>query len=204
MPGWMTHKLESRLLGEISAIRYLDDTTLITESKEELKSLLMKVKEESEKAGLKLNIQKTKIMAPSPIISWQIDGVKMETVSGFIFLGSKITADGDYSHQIKRCLLLGRGFPGGSAGKESACNERDLGLIPGLGRSPGEGKGYPPVFLLGEFQGLYRLWGRKELVMTDEKSYDKPRQHIKKQRHHFAGKGPYYQSYGFSSSHVWM
>ena len=79
MPGWMTHKLESRLLGEISAIRYLDDTTLITESKEELKSLLMKVKEESGKAGLKLNIQKTKIMAPSPIISWQIDGVKMKT-----------------------------------------------------------------------------------------------------------------------------
>ena len=80
----------------------------MAESEEELKSFLMKVKEESEKAGLKLNIQKTKIMAPSPIISWQIDGVKMETVSGFIFLGSKITADGDCTHEIKRCLPLGR------------------------------------------------------------------------------------------------
>ena len=80
----------------------------MAESKEELKSLLMKVKEESEKAGLKLNIQKTKIKASSPITSWQIDGETMETVTEFIFLGSKITADGDYSHEIKRCLLLGR------------------------------------------------------------------------------------------------
>ena len=143
MPGWMTHKLESRLLGKISAIRYLDDTTLITESKEELKSLLMKVREESKRAGLKLNIQKTKIMASSPITSWQIDGEKMETVSDFIFLGSKITADSDYSHQIKRCLLLGRGFSGSSAGKESACNAGDPRSILGLGRSLGEGKVYP-------------------------------------------------------------
>ena len=88
--------------------RYADDTTLMAESEGELKSLLMKVKEESEKAGLKLNIQKTKIMAPGPISSWEIDGETVETVSDFIFLGSKITADGDCSHEIKRCLLLGR------------------------------------------------------------------------------------------------
>ena len=111
---------------------------------EELKSVLMKVKEECEKVGLILNIQKTKIMASSPIALWQIDGETTETVRDFIFLGFKITADGDCSHEIKRCLLLGR------------------------------------------------------------KSYDKPRQHIKKQRHHFANKGPSNQSYGFSSSHVWV
>ena len=103
----------------------------------------MKVKEESEKVGLKLNIQKTKIIAPSPITSWQIDGETMETVKDFIFLGSKITEDSDYSHEIK-------------------------------------------------------------IVTPQKKSYDKPRQHIKKQRHHFANKGPYSQSYGFSSSHVQM
>ena len=91
----------------INNLRYADDTTLIAES-EELKSLLMKVKEESEKVGLKLNIQKTKIMASGPITSWQIDGKTVETVADFIFLGSKITADGDCSHEIKRCLLLGR------------------------------------------------------------------------------------------------
>ena len=89
----------------INNLRYADDTTLMAESEDELKSLLMKVKEESEKVGLQLNIQKTKIMASGPITSWQIDG---ETVSNFIFLGSKITAGGDYSHEIKRCLLLGR------------------------------------------------------------------------------------------------
>ena len=105
MLGWIKHKLESRLLGEIS---YPDDTTLMAESKEKLKSLLMKVKDESEKAGLKLNIQKTKIIASSPITSWQIDGKTVETVTDFIFLGSKITADGDCSHEIRRCLLLGR------------------------------------------------------------------------------------------------
>ena len=104
----------------------------------------MKVKEESEKVGLKLNIQKTKIMASSPITSWQIDGETMEIVTDFISVGSKLTADGDCSHEIKRCLLLGR------------------------------------------------------------KSYDQPRQHIKKQRHYFANKCPSSQSYGFSSSHVWM
>ena len=89
----------------INNLRYADDTTLMAESKEELKSLLMKVKEESEKAGSKLNIQKTKIMASCPITSWKIDG---ETVADFIFGGSKITADGDCNHEIKRCLLLGR------------------------------------------------------------------------------------------------
>ena len=92
----------------INNLRYEDDTTLIAESEEELKSLLMKVKEESEKVGLKLNIQKTKIMASDPITSWEIDGETMETVSDFILGGSKITADGDCSHEIKRRLLLGR------------------------------------------------------------------------------------------------
>ena len=92
----------------INNLRYADDTTLIAESEEELKSLLMKVKEESAKVGLKLNIQKTKIMASGPITSWEIDGETVETVSDFIFGGSKITADGDCSHEIKRCLLLGR------------------------------------------------------------------------------------------------
>ena len=95
-------------MSNINSLRYTDDTTLMAESEEELKSLLMKVKEESEKAGLKLNIQKTKIMASGPITSWKIDGETGETVTNFIFLGSKITADGDCSHEIKRCLLLGR------------------------------------------------------------------------------------------------
>ena len=122
----------------INNLRYADDTTLTAGSKE-LNSLLMEVKEESRNIALKLNIQKTKIMASSPIISWQIDGETVETVSDFIFLGSKITADGDCSHEIKR-----------------------------------------------------------------QKSYDQPREHIKKQRHYFANKGPFSQSYGFSSSQVWM
>ena len=123
----------------INNLRYADDTTFIAEC-EELKSLLMKGKEENEKVGLKLNIQKTKTMACGPIISWQIDG---ETVTDY-FWGSKITADGDCSHEIKRHLLLG------------------------------------------------------SKVMTQ------PRQHIQKQRHYFANKGPSSQSYGFFSSHVWM
>ena len=92
----------------INYLRYADDTTLMAESEEELKSLLLKVKVESEKVGLKLNIQKTKIMASGPITSWKIDGETVETVSDFIFWGSKITADGDCSHEIKRCLLLGK------------------------------------------------------------------------------------------------
>ena len=92
----------------INKLRYADDTTLMAESKEELKSLLMKVKEESEKVGLKLNTQKTKIMTSSPITSWQTDGETIETVKDFMLWGSQITADGDCSHEIKRCLLLGR------------------------------------------------------------------------------------------------
>ena len=118
-----------------------DDTTEMAESEEELKSLLMKVKEESEKAGLKVNTQKTKIMASSPVASWQIGGEKVETVTDCIFLGTRITVDGDCSYEIKT-------------------------LTP---------------------------W---------KESYGKPRQCIKKERHHFAHKGPYSQSYGFSSSHV--
>ena len=99
---------EGFLSYSFNSLRYADDTTVMAESEEELKSLLMRVKEESEKVGLKLNIQKTKIMASSPITSWQIDGETVETVSDFIFLGSKVTADGDCSHEIKRHLLLGR------------------------------------------------------------------------------------------------
>ena len=129
----------------INNLRYADDTTLVAESEEELKSLLMNVKEESEKVGLKLNIQKTKIMSFGPITPWQIDGETMETVTDFIFFGSKITVDGDCRHEIKR---------------------------------------------------------RKAAPW--KKIYEQPRQHIKKQRHYFANKGLSSQSYGFSSSHVWM
>ena len=132
-------------------LRYADDTTLMAES-EELKSLLMKVKEESEKVGLKLNTQKTKIMASGPITSWQIDGETMETVTDFILGGSQIAADGDCSHEIKRCLLL----------------------------------------------------GRKSMTNLDNKSMTNLDQPIKKQRHYFVDKGPSTQTYGFSSSHVWM
>ena len=129
----------------INNLRYAEDNTLMAESEEELKRLLMSVKEESEKTGLKLNIQKTKIMAFGPITSWQIEWEKVEAVTDFIFLGSKITVDGDCSHEIKRHLLA--------------------------------------------------PW---------KESYEKPRHHIKKQRHHFTDKSPCSQSYGFSSSHIWM
>ena len=121
----MKHKLESRLLGEINNLRHADDTNLMAKSQEELKSLLMKVKEESEKAGLKLNIQKTKKMACGPITSWQIDGETMETVTDFIFLGSKITADGTCSHEIKRHLLLRRKA---IANLDSVLKNRDIAL----------------------------------------------------------------------------
>ena len=109
----------------INNLRYADDTTLMAENEEELKGLLMKMKEESEKAGLKLNIQKTKIMASSPITSWQIDGGTMETVMGYIFLGSKITADGDCSHEIERHLLHGRKA---MTNLDSTLKSRDISL----------------------------------------------------------------------------
>ena len=109
----------------INNLRYADDITLMVESEEELKSLLMKVKQESEKVALKLHIQKTKIMASGPITSWQIDGETVETVADFIFLGSKITADGDCSHEIKRCLLLGRKV---MTNLDSLFNSRDITL----------------------------------------------------------------------------
>ena len=110
----------------INNLRYADDTTLMAESKEELKSLLMKVKEESEKAGLKFNIQKTKIMTFSSITLWQIDGEALETVREFIFLGSKITADGDCSHEMKRRLLLGRKV---MTNLDSLLKSRDITLL---------------------------------------------------------------------------
>ena len=110
----------------INNLRYADDTTLMAESEEELKSLLMKVKEESEKFGLKLNIQKTKIMASGPISSWEIHGETVETVSDFIFLGSKITSDGDCSHEIKRRLLYGRKV---MTNLDSIFKSRDITLL---------------------------------------------------------------------------
>ena len=124
----MNHKLQSRLPGEILiALDNTDDTTLIAESKEEVNnSLLMRVKEESEKAGLKLNIRKMKIMASGPITSWEIDGETVETVAEFIFLDSKITADGDCSHEIKRRLLLGRKV---MSNLDSILKSRDITLL---------------------------------------------------------------------------
>ena len=109
----------------INNLRYADDTTFLAETEEELKSPLMKVKEDSEKVGLKLNIQKTKIMASGPITSWQIDGETVETMVDFIFWGSKITADGDCSHEIKRCLLLGRSV---MTNLDSILKSRDITL----------------------------------------------------------------------------
>ena len=125
MPGWLKLKLDPRLPGEISITSDMQ-MTLMAESKEELKSLLMKVREESEKVGLKLNIQKTKIMASSPITSWQIDGETVETVADFILGGSKITADGDCSHEIKRCLLLRRKI---MTNLDSILRSRDITLL---------------------------------------------------------------------------
>ena len=119
----MKHKLELRNINNLS---YAEDTTLVIESKEELKSVLMKVKEESERVDLKLNIQKTKIMASGPITSWQIDGETMETETDFIFLGSKITAYGDCRHEIKRCLLLGRKV---MTNLDSIIKSRDITLL---------------------------------------------------------------------------
>ena len=124
----MKHKLESRLWGRnIDNLRYADDTTLMAESEDELKSLLMKLKEESEKVGLKLSIQKTKIMVSGPVTSWQIEGDTKETVIDFIFLGSKITADEDCSLEIKRCLLLGRKV---MTNLDIILKNRDVTLLP--------------------------------------------------------------------------
>ena len=120
----------------INNLRYTDDTTLMAESEEELKSLLMKVKEESEKVGLMLNIQKTSIMASGPITSWQIDGETVETVADFIFLGSKITADGNCSHKVKRRLLLGRKV---MTNLESILKSRDITLSTKVHLSQGYG-----------------------------------------------------------------
>ena len=125
MPGWMKHKPESGLPGEMSVISDMQMTTLMTESGEKLKSLLMKVKEKSEKTGLKLSIQKTKIMTSNLITSRQIDGKTMETVTDFVFSGSKITADGDCSHEIKGCFLLGRKA---MTNIESILKSRDIAL----------------------------------------------------------------------------
>ena len=125
-PGWMKHKLESRSLGEIPITSDMQITPPLRQKSEEKLKSLLKVKEESEKPGLKLNIQKTKIMASGPITSWQIDGEKMETVTDFIFSGSKITADGDCSHEIKRCLLLGRKA---MASLDSVLKSRDITLL---------------------------------------------------------------------------
>ena len=126
MAGWKNHNVELRFLRRnINNPRYADDTTLMVESEEELKSLLVQVKEENEKAGLKHNIKKTKIMASNPTISWQLDGKTVKTVADFIFGGSKITADGDYSHEIKRCLLLGGKV---MANLDSILKSRDITL----------------------------------------------------------------------------
>ena len=129
LPGSSLHGIfQTRVLewGAIAFSGYTDDTTLMAESEEELKSLLMKVKEESEKADFKLNIQKTKIIASGPITSWQIDGARMETVTDFIFLSSKITADSDCSHEIKRCLLFGRKV---MTNQDSILKSRDVTLL---------------------------------------------------------------------------
>ena len=126
MLGWEEAQAGIKIARKnVNNLRYADDTTLMAESEEELKSFLMKVKQESEKLGLKLDIQKTKIMASGPITSWQIDGETVETVADFIFLGSKITADGDCSHEIKRRLLLGRKV---MANLDSILKSRDITL----------------------------------------------------------------------------
>ena len=128
----------------INNLRYADDTTLMAESKEELKSLLRKVKEETEKVGLKLNIQKTKIMASGPITSWEIDGETVETVSDFILGGSRITADGDCSHEIKRCLLLGRKV---MTNPDSIFKSRDISFANKDPSSQGHGFSSSPVWI---------------------------------------------------------
>ena len=167
----------------INNLRYADDTILMAESEEEQKSLLMKVKEESEKVGLKLNIHKTKIMASDPIISWQIDG---ETVVDFIFGGSKIDTVGDCSHEIKRCLLLRR-----------KVMTKLLLLLSRFSRVRLCATPWTAAYQAPPSMGFSRqeYWSGVPLPS---------RQHIKKQRHYFVNKGLSSQGYGFSSSHVWM
>ena len=146
------------MLGEIiNNLRYSDDTTLMAENEEELKSLLMKVKEEIEKVGLKLNIQTTKIMASSPITSWQIDGETMETVTDFIFLASKITADGDCDHEIKRHLFLGRKA---MTNLDSLLKSRDITLSTKVHIV--KAMVFPVVKV-----GLYRRLSAKELMLSN-------------------------------------
>ena len=164
----------------INNLRYADDPTLMAESEEELKSFLMKMKEENEKVGLKLNIQRIKIMASGPTTSWQIDGEAVETVSDFISGGSKITGDGDCSHEIKRRF---NGTP-----LQYSCLENPMD----------RGAWWAAV------HGVAKSRTRLSDFTPWKKSYDSPRQRIKKQRHNFANKGPSSQSYRFSSSHVWM
>ena len=157
-------------------------------SEEELKSLLRNVKVESEKAGLKFNIQNTKIMASGPTTSWKTDGEAMETLIDFILGGSKITADGDYSHEIQRCLPLGR---------KSMTNLNSIGNGNPLQCSCLE----IPMERGAWWEAIYGVsHSRARLKRLSSSS----RQHIKKQRHYFADKGLSSQSYGFSSSHVWM
>ena len=164
----------------------------MAESEEELKSLLMKVKEESEKVGLKLNLQKSKIMASGPITSWEIDGETVETVSDFIFWDSKITADGDCSHEIKRLLILGR---------------KVMTILDSIFR---EGNGTPlQCSCLGNPREGGAWWAADYGVAQSQTrlkrlSSSSSRQHIKRQRYYFANKGLSSQGYGFPSSHVRM
>ena len=163
----------------------------MAEREEELKSLLMKVKEESEKAGLKLNIQKTKVTASGPIISWQIEAGKVGAVTDFILLGSKITVNGDCSHEIKRCLFLGRKAMTNLAAAAKLLQSCTT-LCDPIDGSP------PDSSVPGILQARILEW------VAISFSNDQPRQYIKKQRHYFVNKGPSSQSYGFSSGHVEM
>ena len=173
----------------INNFRYADDTILMAESEEELKSLLMKVKEESEKVGLKLNIQKTKIVASSPITSGEIDGDTVETVPDFIFWGSKITADGDCSHETKRHLLLGREV---MTNLESILKKRDSAHF---------GRTYTKI---GTIQRRLAWPLHKDDTQIRETFNIFTKKKKKNQRHYFANKDLSNQSYGSSSSHVWM
>ena len=197
----------------INNLRYADDNPLTAESEEELKSLLMKVKEESEKVSLKLNIQKTKIMASGPITSWEIDGETVETVSDFIILGSKITADGDCSHEIKRRLLLGRKVMTNLKVKVKSISHVQLFAIPwtvayqaplSMGLSRQEYWSGLPFSFPWDLPSPGIKPESLSLQADTLTSEPQPRYHIKKQRCYFANKGPSSQGYGFSSGRVWM